>query len=126
MQKILSCVSDDQRLGLLFFFAFTGSDFTSAFCNLSKIGWWKVWSENNFISQTFAKLSWAPTSVDETDFSAIEKFVCTAYDPQNRYKCKDVNKLRSLIFSKSYEKQFKKVATNEGCSKTSCFCVLHM
>ena len=43
------------------------------------------------------------TSVDESDFSAIEKFVCTAYDPQNRYKCKDVNKLRFLIFSKSYE-----------------------
>ena len=58
-------------------------------------------------------VSWAPTSVVETDFSAIENFVCTAC----RYKCKDVNKLRFLIFSKSYENNLRKLPPTKDALK---------
>ena len=59
-------LSDEQRSALLFFYIFTRSDVTSSFFNLSKKLWWKVWSENTFMSQTFIKLSWTPNDITET------------------------------------------------------------
>ena len=78
-------LSDEQRSALLFFYIFTGSDVTSSFFNLSKKLWWKVWSENTFVSQTFIKLSWTPNDIIKMDYLKIEKLVCTAYDPQKTF-----------------------------------------
>ena len=64
------------RAGLLFFHSFTGSDLTSFFYSISKLTWWKLWSENDDVSDIFIKLSHKPASISEDDFVKLEKFVC--------------------------------------------------
>ena len=110
-------LSDEQRSALLFFYIFTGSDVTSSFFNLSKKLWWKVWSENTFVSQTFISLSWTPNDITEMDYLKIEKLVCTAYDPQKRFLTDDVNRLRYLLFSMSTDNNLRKLPPSRAALK---------
>ena len=88
---------------------FTGSDVTSSFSYISKKTWWKFCSEDTCIFQIFQKLSWRPNEVSESDFLMIEKLVCTVYDPPNRFKTNDVNKLRYLLFTVWTENNLRKL-----------------
>ena len=54
---IASNIPDQNPSRLLFFYVFTGCHDTSSSFNLSKLGWWKVWSENDFI--TYRLSGWA-------------------------------------------------------------------
>ena len=96
---------------------FSGSDTTSYFYTISKNGWWKVWVENSFITKTFIKLSWTPECVEEVDLHEIEKFVSLAYDPQNRMKVNDVNRLRRMMFQKSSENNLRKLPPTKDSLK---------
>ena len=100
VNTIASNIPDPTLCGLIFLNPFTGCDVTPSF-NLSKLGWWKVWRENDNVMPTFIKLSWTPNAVEEQDFVNIEKFVCAAYDPTNRFQTDDINKLRYHLFSVS-------------------------
>ena len=50
-----------------------------------------------------------PDKVKENDLSIIEKYVCAAYDPHNRFHTNDVNRLRFLLFSKSSGNKLRKL-----------------
>ena len=110
-------LSDEQRSPQLFFYIFTRSDVTSSFFNLLKKLWWKVWSENAFMSQTFIKLSWTPNDITEMDYLKIEKLVCTAYDPQKRFLTDDVNRLRYLLISMSTDNNLRKLPPSRAALK---------
>ena len=109
INDICSRITPEQRLALMFFFTFTGCDITSSFYDISKCTWWNVWCQNTFITETFTKLSWTPGQVDKTDLSQAEKFVYAAYDPRNRFRTNDVNKLRFLLFTKSSDNNLRKL-----------------
>ena len=85
INKISSQFTDQQSLGLLFFYVFTV--------------WWKLWCQDTFVTETFIKLSWTPHQVDQMDLYQLETFVCAAYDPQHGFRTDGVNKLRYLLFT---------------------------
>ena len=93
------------RAGLLFFHSFTGSDLTSSFYSISKLTWWKLWIENDDVSDIFIKLSHKPASISEDDFVKLEKFVCWAYDQNQRFRTFNIDLLRYLLFSISTQYQ---------------------
>ena len=109
VNTIASIIPDATLRGLIFFYSFTGCDVTSSFFHLSKLGWWKVWRENDYVTPTFIKLSWTPNAVEEQDFINIEKFVCAAYDPTNRFQSDDINKLRYHLYSVSTDNNFRRI-----------------
>ena len=90
----------------MFCFTFTGCDITSSF-DISKSTWWNVWCQNPYITETFTKLN--STADKENDFNLIEKYVCAAYDPHNRFHTNDINRLRFLLFTKSSENKLRKL-----------------
>ena len=47
--------------------------------------------------------------MDENEFNLIEKYVCAAYDPHNRFRTSDVNRLRFLLFTKSSDNKLRKL-----------------
>ena len=47
--------------------------------------------------------------MEENDLNLIEKYVCAAYDPHNRFRMNDVNRLRFLLFTKSIENKLRKL-----------------
>ena len=75
INKIAAQMTSEPLLGLMFFYAFSGSDTTSYFYNISKNVWWKVWVENSFITKTFIKLSWTPECVEEVDLHEKNLFL---------------------------------------------------
>ena len=68
-----------------------------------KCTWGNLWLRIDFVDEIFKKLSWTPLDVNEQDFETIEKFVCIAYDTQNKFCAKDINELRFMIFSQLSE-----------------------
>ena len=109
INDICSRITPEQQLALLLFFTFTSCDITSSFFDISKSTWWNVWCQNPYITETFTKLSWTPDKVEENDLNLIEKYVCAAYDPHNRFHTNDVNGLRFLLFTKSCENKLRKL-----------------
>ena len=98
------------RAGLLFFYIFTGSDFTSFFFSISKQTWWNLWMEHyHDVTDVFVKLSHRPASISEDDFVKLEKFVCRAYDQNHRLNTYDINSLRYLLFNVSTENNLRKL-----------------
>ena len=93
----------------MFFFTFTGCYITSSFFNISKSTWWNVWCQNAYITETFTKLNWTPDKVEENDLNLMEKYVCAAHDPHNRFHTNDVNRLLFLLFTKSSENKLRKL-----------------
>ena len=45
INKISSKLTSEQRLGLMFYYTFTGCDMTSSFFKITKTAWWKIWSK---------------------------------------------------------------------------------
>ena len=109
INDICSRITPEQQLALLFFFTFTGCDITSSFFEISKSTWWNAWCQNPYITETFTKLSWALDKVEENDLNLIEKNVCAAYDPHNRFHTNDVNRLPFVLFTKSCENKLGKL-----------------
>ena len=52
--------------------------------------------------------------MDENEFNPIEKYVCAAYDPHNRFRKSDVNRLRFLLFKKSSDKKLRKLSPTKA------------
>ena len=104
-----SRITPEQQLALMLFFTFTGCDITSWFFNISWSTWWNEWCQNAYITETFTKLSWAPDKVEENDLNLIEKQVCAAYDPYNRFHTNNVNRLRFLLFANWSENKLRKL-----------------
>ena len=73
ISTIASNIRDPTLCELIFFYMFIGCDIASSFFKLSKLGWWKVWKENNFITATFIKFRWTPNAAEEEDFISIKK-----------------------------------------------------
>ena len=69
-----SNIPDATLRGLILFNVFSGCDVILSFFSLLKLGWWKVWSENELITATFIKFRWIPNVAEEEDFLNIEKF----------------------------------------------------
>ena len=109
INRISEKISSEKLLGLIFFYTFSGCDVTSSFYYISKIGWWNLWETHDFVTKTFIKLSWTPECVDEEDFQILETFVCKAYNPQNRFKTNNINKLRQLLFMSSSENKLRMI-----------------
>ena len=72
---------------------------------------------DSYITKTFTKLSWTPDKVEENDPNLIEKYVCAAYDPHNRFNTNDVNRLRFLLFTKSSENKVRKLPPTTEASQ---------
>ena len=106
INEISEKLSLDDQKGILFFHAFTESDMTISFFKITKPTRWKLWRENTFISKTFCS---SPQKIEEVDFENLERFVCIAYDMQNRFSTHDVNKLRHLLFLRSSENNLRKL-----------------
>ena len=109
INNICSRITPEQQLALMFFFTFTGCDITSSLFDISKNTWWNVWYQKAYIIETFPKLSWTPDKVEENDLNLIEKYVCAAYEPHNRFHTNDVNRLRFLLFTKSRDNKLRKL-----------------
>ena len=77
----------------MFIFTSTGCNITSSFFDISKSAWWNVWCKNACITETFTKLIWMPDEMEETVFNLIEKYLCAAYDPQNRFCTNNIIRL---------------------------------
>ena len=50
-----------------------------------------------------------PDKVEENDLNLIEKYVCAAYDPHNRFHTNDVNMQWFLLFTNSCENKLRKL-----------------
>ena len=109
VSKIASNIPPENRLGLLFFFAVTASDYTSYFYRISKSAWWNLWLSCDFADHVFKKLSWTPLEVTEQDFEIIEKFICAAYGNQDKFHIQEVNQLRYLIFCQLPDNNLRKL-----------------
>ena len=48
--------------------------------------------------------------MDENEFNLIEKCVCAAYDPHNRFRTSRVNRLRFFLFTKLSENNLRKLS----------------
>ena len=68
-------------------------DITSSFFGMSKSTWWNIWYQSRYITETFTKLSWTPDKVDKNEFNLVEKYLCPAYGPHNRFRTSKVNRL---------------------------------
>ena len=75
----------------------------------SKSTWWNVWCQNPYITETFTKLTLTPDKVEENNLNLIEKYVCAAYDPHNRFHTNGVKRLQLLLFTKSSENKLRKL-----------------
>ena len=93
----------------MFFFTFTGCDFTSSFFDISNGTWWNVLCQNAYITETFNKLSGTQDKVEENNLNLIEKYVCAAYDPHNCFHTNDVNRLRFLLFTKPSDNKLRRL-----------------
>ena len=105
INNIASEIGENKCLGLLFFFAFTGSDTTSSFFGISKTAWWKAWngSVQSDISDAFQQLSWLPTQVFPHLVHCIENFVCTLYGDESE----NIDDMRFNLFKHSMRNNLK-------------------
>ena len=87
-----------KRLGLCFFFCFTGCDQVSFFAHVSKKTAWKIWELFPGVSEAFASLSDQPTEAAiEKAMSVLERFVILLYHRTSN--CLVVNECRRELFS---------------------------
>ena len=47
--------------------------------------------------------------MEENDLNLIEKYVCAAYDPHNRFHTNNISRLQFLLFTKSSENKLRKL-----------------
>ena len=66
--------------GLLFFHAISGCDNVSAFRNKGKKTFFQTWDIFPDVTDTFAKLSSYPFTIDDSDMMMIERFIILLYD----------------------------------------------
>ena len=88
-----------KRMGLRFFFAFTGCDQVSFFAHITKKTAWKMWQVFPEVNESFAKLSNEPT--EETlreSLPVIERFVILMYNRTSN--CTSINECRKDLFCK--------------------------
>ena len=48
--------------------------------------------------------------MEEIDLNLIEKYVCAAYDPHNRFHTNNISRLQFFLFTKSSENKLRKLA----------------
>ena len=121
IHKITLKISIEKCMGLLFYFAFTGSDYTSSFFNTSKAAWWKLWLNSSFVDETFKKLSWKPFQLDEHDFEVVERFVCVAYDTPKKFHLQDKNKLHFMLFSQLSDNNLRRLPPTTDALEVGVF-----
>ena len=86
-----------KRVGLRFFFAFTGCDQVSFFSRVSKATAWKIWKVFPDANEAFARLSNRPTESDIAELMPLlELFVVLLYNRTSN--CSDVNSCRRELF----------------------------
>jgi hypothetical protein len=95
-------MSTNERDALIAFHAFTGNDYISSFFRKGKSVCWKIIKQHVKFETVFKLLgrSW---ELSEETFAMLEEFTCCLYG----YKQKNVNKVRSKLFSKKYDKEHK-------------------
>ena len=97
-------MSISERKALLSFHALTGNDYISSFFRKGKSVCWKVMKQSVRFETAFTLLG---TSWDLTEdvFGLLEEFICYLYG----YKQKNVDDVRSKMFSKKYSNEHKVV-----------------
>lgn len=86
-----------KRIGLRFFYCFTGCDQVSFFAHVSKKTAWKVWEVFPSVSEAFASLSNQPTEAAiEEALPILERFVVLLYHRTSN--CTSVNECRRELF----------------------------
>ena len=86
-----------KRVGLRFFFAFTGCDQVSFFARVSKATAWKIWNVFPDVNKAFAMLSDRPTENDIAKFMPVlERYVVLLYHRTSNLS--DVNSCRRELF----------------------------
>ena len=83
----LCCTLAEKSKGMLFFHAFTGCNFVSAFGGKGKKSAWQTWNVCDEASSVFTKLSHYPPVVDDEDLKTLEKFVVMMYDRSRCRRC---------------------------------------
>ena len=93
-------------------YAFTGSDYTSAFVRRGKVKRLQLLQHNNQFIKVFSQFGLQP-ELDPNNFTGIERFVCCMY---SRQSYSDVNRLRFDLFQSRYELKadFQKLRVSDG------------
>ena len=93
VHAICNSLGAEKSKGLLFFHAFTGCDQTSFFANCREKSTWSTWHNFDEVTESFVKLSSAPTIKAVTDAMPMpERFVVLMCDRTSN--CLDVNSCR--------------------------------
>ena len=91
------CIDEIKRMGLRFFYCFTGCDQVSFLANVSKKTAWKIWEIFPNVNKAFATLSNRPTDNDiDEAMPIIERVVILLYHRTSN--CTSVNECRRELF----------------------------
>ena len=82
---------------LPFFHALTGCDTTSSFCSKGKKSAWEAWQACPNVTATFQNLSDKPDSINEENFSEVERFIVVLY--QKTSEQSSCNEARRELFT---------------------------
>ena len=95
---IAASLGPSKAPALAVFHAFTGSDTTSFFAGIGKRTAWKTWDVFPDVTDAFSLLALAPSSILDSTFQVLEKYVVLLYD--KTCQLTKVNEARQHLFAR--------------------------
>ena len=97
VHELLSAIGPEKTSGILYFHAFTGYDFMSAFHRKGKKSACLTWDVCEVVSETFTRLSHCPTGLNDADLQKLETFVVFMYERPSASSGVDKSRLELMI-----------------------------